>query len=361
MKDALRQEGRLTWKAVHALWIAALVASLLSAAYGAIAGGPQGSFLAFLASVLGYTVGGLFGFLFGFPRYSDSAPVASSEDLRSSERRWRGLTPNTNLERIVDWLMTMIVGATLVNLQAFVKWLGYRFSEIGASISPEGQAVHGVLLVGPFAIAGFLHLYLWARRFLPAEWNDADKAFERLEQLEEKTKQLGQSLNLVQDEVFKVEGEKVQELARHLRSSGVDETVIGEIVRRIGLASKWEDDPYVGFAPNASDGFVLEARLSPKSEDSDSDCPYVAELKVRREDNAAFSAFVAFLLHNSYDTPYLSKDVEKDIEARVGVESTEASVVAAVVVPKGKVPSKTIMLAVDMNELPGLPDNYRHQ
>jgi hypothetical protein len=73
------------------------------------------------------------------------------------------LAANTNLERISDWLTTLLIGATLVQSQNVVAWvgsLGERFKD-GLTI----QALVPIIVVYYFALA-FLGTYLVTRLYL---------------------------------------------------------------------------------------------------------------------------------------------------------------------------------------------------
>jgi hypothetical protein len=112
-------------------------------------------------------VGALLGFIFGIPRTLDPAsrvavanaaaqagPVASSQ---------AALAANTNLERVSDWLTTLLIGATLVQSQNVIAWvgsLGEKFKD-GLTI----QALVPLIVVYYFALA-FLGTYLITRLYL---------------------------------------------------------------------------------------------------------------------------------------------------------------------------------------------------
>src|SRR5258706_2661373 len=140
--DESRGYTRNALKTIAGVTVVAMLASVI---YGSLYS-YKAAILAFLASLLGFAVGGLTGFLFGFPRYTEGAAVAGIEDLRNAlatrdsgaiqqGRIPQNLRPNTNLERIVDWLMTMIVGATLVSLKELVSWGTEQFQSLSAAVT----------------------------------------------------------------------------------------------------------------------------------------------------------------------------------------------------------------------------------
>ncbi|MEA3054499.1 MAG: hypothetical protein QOG72_3402 [Sphingomonadales bacterium] len=150
--------------------------------------------LILLASFAG---GCFFGFLFGLPKVAPpeaqgiSSNTASSSaqpaanDLKPSPEasgsvaptaRARLLQSSTNLEKISDWLTTMIVGASLVELHRVNDaLLAFRlFLETTATVFPvEGGAptagaipTAGTIILIFGAICGFLYMYLNTRLVL---------------------------------------------------------------------------------------------------------------------------------------------------------------------------------------------------
>lgn len=152
-----------------------------------------------LIMLAAFAGGCFFGFLFGVPRVL-SQPAASdnghnispggSDALRADGVPSRDapagpvppttgsrlLQSNTNLERISDWLTTMLVGAGLVELHKLNEaLLGFRnFLEANARVftTANGQLTAGALpAIGPIvlvfgAACGFLYMYLNTRLVL---------------------------------------------------------------------------------------------------------------------------------------------------------------------------------------------------
>ena len=120
-----------------------------------------------LVGIASAAVGALLGFIFGIPRTLDPAsriavagamaqggPVASSQ---------AALAANTNLERVSDWLTTVLIGITLVQSQSVITWiwsLGDKFKD-GIKI----QVLVPIIVVYYFALA-FLGTYLITRLYL---------------------------------------------------------------------------------------------------------------------------------------------------------------------------------------------------
>ena len=142
-----------------------------------------------------FAAGSLLGFIFGVPRTAaEPAPDTSSTALAAQavvpspsaagstpttttlRTKKRLLQSNTNLEKISDWLTTLLVGAGLVQLHAVDDAL-YRFRlflETSAAVFrfDNGEANAGLIpVIGPvmliFGLAGgFLYMYLSTRLVL---------------------------------------------------------------------------------------------------------------------------------------------------------------------------------------------------
>lgn len=170
---------------IHVGWmaaVAALIALGLSQAGGVI--GVIG--IGVLITIAGGAVGGLVGFLFSLPRVlsgdpslvdakgdGDHGAPASSQETRSRKRA-RLLGSNTNLERISEWLTTMLVGVGLTQIPSLFSYAA-KFSDfvrLNATVfaaTKDVPASAGVLpLVAPLLLAigvisGFLFFYLYTR------------------------------------------------------------------------------------------------------------------------------------------------------------------------------------------------------
>jgi hypothetical protein len=120
-----------------------------------------------LVGIASAAVGALLGFIFGIPRTLDPAgrvavagAVAQGGPVASSQA---ALAANTNLERVSDWLTTLLIGATLVQSQNVITWignLGDKFTD-GLTI----QVLVPLIVVYYFALA-FLGTYLITRLYL---------------------------------------------------------------------------------------------------------------------------------------------------------------------------------------------------
>ncbi len=176
-----RWAWRLSWQlpllfvAVVALW-AYGATTTWSARWTAL-----GSMLLVAAAAM--AVGGLLGFLFGVPKVlsegggtdtaaEPGAPPAVQGTVTNAVRG--GVTANTNLEQISDWLTKILVGVGLVQLgrapDAFGRLVGNLTDAFGM---PAGAHVIGSVLVA-FAVVGFLDAYLLTRLALTGAFDDVE-------------------------------------------------------------------------------------------------------------------------------------------------------------------------------------------
>jgi len=115
------------------------------------------------------SAGALFGFVFGIPRTLDPASraaVATATSQGGSAAASTALmSANTNLERISDWLTTLLIGATLVQIKEIVGWVGALGKGLFEGGKAANEAVIPVIVIYFFALA-FLGVYLITRLYL---------------------------------------------------------------------------------------------------------------------------------------------------------------------------------------------------
>jgi hypothetical protein len=119
-----------------------------------------------------FAVGALLGFIFGVPRAlagSGRAPVSGGEPTYA---------PNTNLERVSEWLTGIVIGLTLVQFQEIKSHFKLSATEFADSIGHEQIFFASALLIF-FGIAGFLLGYLWTRLRLLSDLTRADDFLRR--------------------------------------------------------------------------------------------------------------------------------------------------------------------------------------
>jgi hypothetical protein len=120
-----------------------------------------------IAGAAAGSVGAVAGFVFGIPRTREAADQVPGDDtpLQQRQRSKAALLANTNLERISDWLTTLLIGATLVQLHDVPDWLGKLGTALDTGL--KNQDVVPFVLVYFFGLA-FLGIYLVTRLYLTA-------------------------------------------------------------------------------------------------------------------------------------------------------------------------------------------------
>ena len=157
-----------------------LVFNTLGLALAGVAWGPYWSGAVLWGMALA-SVSFVIGFLFGVPKFDK--PAAGGSDAQRG-----GLSVNTNLERVSDWLTNIIVGLTLVNLGKIGTYGGQLAEQMvkvsGGSAVPVTWAMAMIVY---FPSVGFLGGYLLTRMFLSQAFGEADRAlgFQEQEQIRE--------------------------------------------------------------------------------------------------------------------------------------------------------------------------------
>ena len=134
-----------------------------------------------LVSGAAAVLGGMLGFIFGIPRTalpSDELATGTTVARMSTAAR---LVVNTNLERVSDWLTTLLIGATLtqlVNIPTALWGMAGRLANF-TQAAPPPTLLTGqyrtvlVALMLYFFLTGFLGLYLITRLYLTQAFQDA--------------------------------------------------------------------------------------------------------------------------------------------------------------------------------------------
>lgn len=315
--------------------------------------GLAGGLVATLAATGAFAVGALLGLLFGAPRYKEASPQAAASAPAA------GVGHNTSLERIADWLTTMIVGLGLVHL----KEIKTEAAELGAALtqaitleaSPNGTP--GIVIAIGFAIAGFLLVYLWSLRFLP---NELLEAFQRIRQevvaatdvaIRDKTQHIEQKIekaaSVLEDfkksPVFSVSPAALQALAEKLQAADVPAELVEDIRDRYDRAKRWTDEPMRGFGPAAVEPYALDAVVRKLK-------PGWYEVAVTLHSPPVPGGRVVWLAHNSFSPELAAVMWIKPEGTRYVVEVSGAFNVGAVVVKPG---ATAVCLSLDLRGVPG--------
>ena len=171
--------------------------------------------LAVLIVLAAFAAGAFFGFLFGVPQVlsgegkgvsaqttttppTNGATTNADNNSSDATSGARLLKSNTNLEKISNWLTTLIVGATLTQIGSLDKYLSaFRdFLSTYAAVVPvtRGAATAGLIpAVGPIlvifgVVCGFLFMYLNTRLVLILVFNTIERTLGGGDSLKGETK-----------------------------------------------------------------------------------------------------------------------------------------------------------------------------
>ncbi|HTO68203.1 MAG TPA: hypothetical protein VMM15_43855 [Bradyrhizobium sp.] len=120
-----------------------------------------------LVGMAAAAAGAVLGFIFGIPRTASSPdqPPAVDAAGKPLPRARSMLSTNTNLERISDWLTTLLIGATLVQIKDIASWVG----GLGKNLLKAGDVANDAIvpiIVILFFCLGFLGVYLITRLYV---------------------------------------------------------------------------------------------------------------------------------------------------------------------------------------------------
>ncbi|MGY1724731.1 hypothetical protein [Blastococcus sp. SYSU DS0533] len=174
-----RRVGRYRW-AWQLSWLLPLIGIALVAlwAYGAATSwAARSSVLAglLLLAAAAMAVGGMLGFLFGVPKVLTESGAAEAPGApgRVTNTVRGGVSANTNLEQISDWLTKILVGIGLVQIAEAPGAFGRLVDAIaGAFGLSDAEHVIGSILLF-FAVVGFLDAYLLTRLSLTGAFSEA--------------------------------------------------------------------------------------------------------------------------------------------------------------------------------------------
>jgi hypothetical protein len=122
-----------------------------------------------LVAAAAASAGALFGFVFGIPRTLD--PTSRAAVATATSQGGAAAAPNvlmaanTNLERISDWLTTLLIGATLVQIKDIAAWIGGLGKDLLQGGAAANDAIVPIIVIYFFTLS-FLGVYLITRLYL---------------------------------------------------------------------------------------------------------------------------------------------------------------------------------------------------
>ncbi|MEA2887840.1 MAG: hypothetical protein QOD11_2200 [Bradyrhizobium sp.] len=129
-----------------------------------------------LVATAAAAAGACFGFIFGIPRTLDPASrvavATAATQAAPAVTSNAVMAANTNLERISDWLTTLLIGATLVQIKDIAKWVGALGSNLLAGGAAANDAIVPIIVILFFCL-GFLGIYLITRLYLTSAFLQA--------------------------------------------------------------------------------------------------------------------------------------------------------------------------------------------
>ena len=158
------------------MWLTAIlvIGSIVSGMIAVLLYRPQRPAAAFMWVYACLAVGSLLGFVFGIPR-------AISATLTVAQQARTGLSANTNIEQISDWLTKLLVGVGLVELKSQPQGLSVASHFIAAGIGDDPHLVQfAAAILIFFFVEGFLGGYLATRIFFQRVFEHSDMDLERL-------------------------------------------------------------------------------------------------------------------------------------------------------------------------------------
>jgi hypothetical protein len=329
----------------------------------------SGGGLAILAATGAFAAGGVLGLLFGAPRWGDTAaaqPIGAGVAPGTTLAREAGagtraisVRPNTSLEKVADWLTTIIVGLGLVHLRDLrteVTEMGVWLTNAITLQTAGKNGTPGVVLALTFSVAGFLLVYLWSLRFLPSELEGVYATILKLERtnqvLESEKEGLAKTVEKFRTEPRFALSESAQTaLRKQLIDLGADDATADEVVKRYTAATRWIDDPMKDFGPAESEGYKLAVTLKDLQAG-------IWLFTVTLQSASTLSEERAIcLLHNSWGERPFAQAPRADGGFAYEDQTTGAFCVGALVLRPGK---PALRLSLDMRTLPGVTEEFKN-
>ena len=159
------QDGVVIWTLVLAVVLIACAAGFAYSAGGNWSEWAGVGFTAAAIILAAATIGVLFGFLFGLPRarfIDKETGQRTDEDARKPARTGEHYLMNTNLIRVSDWLTTILVGVTLIQLGNIAPAARSLADSLESPLGGTANAgAFGLALAITAGIGGAVLFYLW--------------------------------------------------------------------------------------------------------------------------------------------------------------------------------------------------------
>lgn len=296
-----------------------------------------GGLVAVVVGLSAWGVGGLFGLIFGNPRFGSTTPTG---DAKTSVQ---GLQPNNGLEKVSEWLTTMIVGLGLVHL----KTIWDKANELGQQITgaiagaATTDSIPGLMLSLAFGFLGFMFVFLWTLRFLPAVLNSTYVTQEQIDKVRADFERFKEVTPVPVDK------EEIARVTTELQGIGADAATIQTVKEAYEGATRWDSEPLKDFGPASADGYSLSAAVTQVNTNM---YDIVVTLSSA---NGDLVEPCRLLLHNTYRrvTTELTIDPSQKNRATCRLQASGAFWLGAVIVANGK----TIRLGFDLATVPGVP------
>ena len=310
-----------------------------------------GGLIAVVTGMAAWGVGGLLGLLFGNPRFAGVTNTAKPAP--------QSLQPNNGLEKVSEWLTTMIIGLGLVNL----KTIGTRANEFGQQITASivgvswnaahadaASGIPGMVLCGAFVFLGFTFVFLWTLRFLPGVLTSTYATQAQVDDVRAAVDGARADIERFRTSAtFPVRKEELLRLSSELLSLGVDDATEQEIIQRYSEADRWASEPMEDFGPARSAPYSLTATVVQVDANI-----YRVTVRVT-SDAGPLTEKCLVLIHNSFTQVSMPLALSANY-GECAFQASGAFWVGAVVVVGA--PQPAVRLAYDLAKIPGVPDTF---
>lgn len=277
----------------------------------------------------------LTGFLFGIPKTS-----SKMSEVQSTKG---GLTTNTNMEQVSDWLTKLIVGAVLVD---FPK-LFIQIDIFGAGFGSGLHHNFGIGMIVFSFIGGFLCSYFFVAVSYSHSLNEIilsqNSRYTTIENLKTES-----TANTNEEKLQTEAIEDTDMLRKIVNQDGEIKALARSIIPR---SFEYDADPWVNVfgGKNSSNGLVLSASVK-----EDTDGMYEVEIQVTGDSTSVLeeNSLVVFFLHPTLSR-YRRYIRVKDGKAAVTVYSMGAFTVGALV------NGGATKLELNLANLPDAPKKFR--